>query len=176
MISAFRLSCDVVFDLLVDGIDARRVQVLVAATLNEAGASAGECIEMSVVFCDEERIADANRAYRSVDAPTDVLAFPIDGLSSRVGEGEPRVLGDLLICPSYVSRQIKDELTMQGESDLTLAVERCIVHGTLHLAGFDHERSEHDAKHMFELEQLVLDRVRIAGSHSQLGDESDEIS
>ena len=70
------------------------------------------------------------------------------------------IAGDLLVCPAYVARQVADGTTMQGDDSVLAAVERCIVHGVLHLAGFDHERSETDATEMFALEQLVLDRVR----------------
>lgn len=156
----FKLGCDVTFDVPVVGLDERGVQVLVAASLFEAGAEPGDVIEVSVAFVDEERIAEANEEHRDVDGPTDVLSFPIDDLHEQLGAGEPRVLGDLLVCPAYVERQVTDGLTMQGDTDLRTALERCVVHGTLHLAGFDHERSETDASEMFALEQLVLDRVR----------------
>lgn len=156
----FRLGCDVAFDVAVDGLDERAVQVLVAASLFEAGAESGDVIEVSVAFVHEARIAEANVEHRQVDGPTDVLSFPIDDLFEQLGEGEPRVLGDLLVCPAYVARQVADGTTMQGDDSVLAAVERCIVHGVLHLAGFDHERSETDATEMFALEQLVLDRVR----------------
>lgn len=155
----FQLGCDVTFDVPVDVLDARRVQVLVAASLFEAGAEAGDRIEVSVVFVDEARIADANVEHRDVAGPTDVLSFPIDDLHEQLGPGEPRVLGDLLVCPAYVARQVEEGLTMQGDPDLLAALERCVVHGVLHLAGFDHERGDLEAEEMFALEQLVLDRV-----------------
>jgi probable rRNA maturation factor len=156
----FQLACDVVFDVMVDGLDTRRVQVLVATTLFEAGVEPDDRIEMSVSMCDEQRIAEMNLEHREVDGPTDVLSFPIDGLHDRLGPDEPRALGDLLVCPVYVERQIADDTTMQGDATLVAALERCIVHGVLHLCDFDHERSDEDAEEMFALEQLVLDRVR----------------
>ena len=159
----FQLGCDVAFDVPVAGLDARRVQVLVAASLFEAGAESGDLIEVSVAFVDEVRITEANLEHRDVEGPTDVLSFPIDELHEDIGgPGVPRVLGDLLVCPAYVERQVADGLTMQADPDLVTALERCVVHGTLHLAGFDHERSHADATEMFSLEQLVLDRVQPA--------------
>ncbi len=160
----FKMVCDVAFDVPVDGLDERRVQVLVAASMFEAGAEPGDMIEVSVAFVDEQRIAEANAEHREVEGPTDVLSFPIDDLHTQLGAGEPRVLGDLLVCPEYVTQQVADGHTMQADPDLTSALERCIVHGTLHLCGFDHERSDQDAEEMFALEQLVLDRVRGAGA------------
>jgi probable rRNA maturation factor len=156
----FQLGCEVSFDVAVDVLDEHAVQVLVAAALFEAGAEGGEAIEVSVAFVDEPHIASVNAEHRDVTGPTDVLAFPIDAWDAPLGAGEPRVLGDLLVCPAYVERQLAEGLTMQDDPTLREALERCIVHGTLHLCGFDHERSDLDAQEMFGLEQLVLDRVR----------------
>lgn len=169
----FSIACEITWDDAAQDfarragleLDDLHVQRLVAAALFEAGAAAGEVLEVSVGVCDLERIAQVNAEHRGVAGPTDVLAFPIDGLDVELGPGEPRVVGDLLVCPAYVARQVAEGLTMQGEDDLHAAIERCVVHGTLHLAGFDHERGERDAEHMLALEQLVLDRVRGATPH-----------
>lgn len=155
----FQLSCDVAFDEPVEELDDRRVQVLVAAALFEAGVEPGDRIEISVTMCDEQRIRAANAEHRGIAEPTDVLSFPIDDLHEQLGADEPRVLGDLLVCPGYVEQQLADGTTMQGDTTLVAALERCIVHGVLHLCDFDHERSDADAEEMFALEQLVLDRV-----------------
>lgn len=160
----FRLGCDVAFDVPVPGLDERRVQVLVAATLFEAGAEPGDVIEVSVSFVDADRIRAANAEHRGVDAATDVLSFPIDDLHERLGEGEPRVLGDLLACPDHVARQLEEGSTMQDDATLAAALERCVVHGVLHLCGFDHERGDADAAEMLALEDQVLERVRSAGT------------
>ncbi len=156
----FQLGCEVTFDVPAAGLDERAVQVLVAASLFEAGTDGGEQIEVSVAFVDEARIAEVNAEHRDVEGPTDVLSFPIDPWDEPLAPGEPRVLGDLLVCPAYVQRQVAEGLTMQGDPTLREALERCVVHGTLHLCGFDHERGEAEETEMFALEQLVLDRVR----------------
>src|SRR5688500_131321 len=102
----FKLGCEVSFDVPVAALDERRVQLLVAASLFEAGAEAGDLIEVSVAFVDEARIAEANLEHREVAGPTDVLSFPIDDLHEDLGgPGIPRMLGDLLVCPPYVERQ-----------------------------------------------------------------------
>jgi rRNA maturation RNase YbeY len=158
----FRLACEVDAG---DGelpLPERDVQTLVAAALYEAGAPDGDEIELGVHFVDLERIADLNDEHREVDGPTDVLSFPIDGLVEDVPPGMPRQLGDVVICVPYVERQVEEGLTMQGDPTLAEAIERCIVHGVLHLAGFDHERGEAAATEMFALEQQILDRVRNA--------------
>jgi probable rRNA maturation factor len=141
-------------------IDEQRVRVLVAASLFEAGAGGGEQLEVGVTFCSPERIAGLNAEHRGVQGPTDVLSFPIDGLLEELPPGMPRAVGDVVVCPEYVRGQLAEGTTMQDDATLGAAVERCVVHGVLHLCGFDHERSEVHAAEMLGLEQLVLDRVR----------------
>jgi probable rRNA maturation factor len=158
--SGFRLACEVDYG---DGdapLAERLVITLVAATLYEAGAAMDEEIELGGSFVDAARIAELNEEHREVDGPTDVLSFPIDGLVEPIPVGMPRQLGDVVVCADYVRRQLAQGTTMQDDPTLEAALERCIVHGVLHLAGFDHELGEDAAREMFALEQLVLDRVR----------------
>jgi probable rRNA maturation factor len=88
----------------------------VAAALAAAGVEDGH---LGVEIVDAERIQQLNRDHRGKDAPTDVLAFPIDEAGPVAG---PRELGDVAICPEHCS-------------DVTEAA----VHGVLHLCGYDHE-------------------------------------
>jgi probable rRNA maturation factor len=104
----------------------------VAAALDAAGVADGH---LAVEIVDPERIQQLNREHRGKDAPTDVLAFPIDELGPVAG---PRELGDVAICPEHCS-------------DVTEAA----VHGTLHLCGFDHETDDG--------EMLVLQGSVLAG-------------
>ncbi|HET6997423.1 MAG TPA: rRNA maturation RNase YbeY [Solirubrobacterales bacterium] len=106
----------------------------VAATLSAAGVSDGH---LAVELVDADRIRDLNRAHRDKDAPTDVLAFPIDGVGPTSG---PRELGDVAICPEHCS-------------DVTEAA----VHGVLHLCGHDHETDEGE---MLALQGRVLVGLR----------------
>ena len=175
--TTFDLACDVEWDELailacggeIPPFPNRHVQTLVAVALYEAGAEQGERIEGSVSFVTSERIAELNMEHRGVDGPTDVLSFPSDGLVEEVfPPGSPRQIGDVVICPIYVVGQLERGETMaphgpgqeQGDATLDAALERCVVHGVLHLAGFDHELGDLAAKEMFELEQLILDKVR----------------
>jgi probable rRNA maturation factor len=106
----------------------------VAAALAAAGVSEGH---LGVELVEEERIRELNNLYRGVDAPTDVLAFPIDELDPVAG---PRELGDVAICPPHCS-------------DVTEAA----VHGVLHLCGYDHETDDGE---MLALQARVLAGVR----------------
>lgn len=105
-----------------------------AAALEAAGVEDGH---LAVEIVDAERIRELNDRYRGVDAPTDVLAFPIDELGPVAG---PRELGDVAICPEHCA-------------DLTEAA----VHGVLHLCGYDHEA---DAGEMLDLQARVLAGLR----------------
>jgi probable rRNA maturation factor len=106
----------------------------VAATLEAAGVADGH---LAVELVGAGRIRELNREHRGVDAPTDVLAFPIDGPGPAAG---PRELGDVAICPEHCS-------------DPTEAA----VHGVLHLCGHDHESDEGE---MLALQARVLSGLR----------------
>jgi probable rRNA maturation factor len=106
----------------------------VAAALAAAGVEEGH---LAVEIVEEGRIQELNREHRGKDAPTDVLAFPIDELAAVAG---PRELGDVVICPAHCS-------------DVTEAA----VHGALHLCGYDHET---DGGEMLALQGRVLAGLR----------------
>jgi probable rRNA maturation factor len=106
----------------------------VAAALEAAGVGEGH---LGVELVGEERIRELNREHRGKDAPTDVLAFPIDELEPVPG---PRELGDVAICPEHCS-------------DVTEAA----VHGVLHLCGYDHEN---DGGEMLDVQATVLAGLR----------------
>jgi probable rRNA maturation factor len=111
-----------------------QLRAAVAATLDAAGVPDGH---LAVELVDADRIQELNRDHRGKDAPTDVLAFPVDGSGPVAG---PRELGDVAICPEH-------------SSDVTEAA----VHGVLHLCGYDHETDEGE---MLELQARVLDSLR----------------
>ena len=106
----------------------------VAAALAAAGVDDGH---LALDFAGAERMRELNRAHRGVDAPTDVLAFPVDGAGPAAG---PRELGDVVICPEHTT-------------DLTEAA----VHGVLHLCGYDHETDEGE---MLEVQARVIAVLR----------------
>ena len=91
---------------------------------------------LAIELVDEQRIQELNREHRGKDTPTDVLSFPIDVDSGVAG---PRELGDVVICPEHTE-------------DLVEAV----VHGVLHLCGYDHET---DDGQMLALQDRVMDSI-----------------
>jgi probable rRNA maturation factor len=91
----------------------------VEAALEAAGVTDGH---LAVELVGADRIRELNREHRGKDAPTDVLAFPVDGAGPTAG---PRELGDVAICPGHCSDPVE-----------------AAVHGVLHLCGYDHETDE----------------------------------
>jgi probable rRNA maturation factor len=96
-----------------------RLRAPALAALAAAGVEDGH---LAVELVDEARIRALNREHRGRDTPTDVLSFPVDERGPADG---PRELGDVVICPEHTQ-------------DLAEAV----VHGVLHLCGYDHETDD----------------------------------
>jgi probable rRNA maturation factor len=95
---------------------------------------------LSIVFLTDEEMAGYNRRFRGVDAPTDVLSFPADAPPVEIPEEAP-YLGDLIIAFPYASAQATRERHALQDS-LSLLV----IHGTLHLLGYDHDTAERRAE------------------------------
>jgi probable rRNA maturation factor len=126
--------------------------------------------EVSLIFVDEEAIADLNGRFLGGDGPTDVLAFPIDDDQLPTGRHPdtggrgpgtatepsdvPLVLGDVVVCPTVAARQAPDHA---GTVDDELAL--LVVHGVLHLLNYDHAE-EREAASMQRRERELLDRFR----------------
>lgn len=104
--------------------------------------------DVTVRFVDPEEGQALNLAYRGKDYATNVLSFPY--------EFEPRVQGDLVICPQVVAREAEE----QGKA-LADHYAHLIVHGMLHLQGHDHEE-EAEAEAMEALETRLLAQLGIA--------------
>jgi probable rRNA maturation factor len=85
-------------------------------------------IEVSVLFCGDRAMRALNRRYRGMDAPTDVLAFPAE---------TGGLLGDIVISIPYASRQAR----RRGEPPAR-EIDRLLLHGFLHLSGYDHETDD----------------------------------
>ena len=103
--------------------------------------------EVSVLFCGDRLMAGLNRRWRGKDRSTDVLAFPAEA----VAEG---FLGDIVISLPYATRQAR----RRGESRAR-EVDRLLLHGYLHLLGYDHET---DRGEMEALEERLRKRFGIA--------------
>ncbi len=108
--------------------------------------------ELSVVLCSDPHIRGLNRTHRAIDRPTDVLSFAMqegDGLLE-----DDHVLGDLVISIDTARRQAH---TLGHTLEHELRV--LLVHGLLHLLGYDHETSVEDAEEMRAAERKLLARL-----------------
>ncbi|MEW6182892.1 MAG: rRNA maturation RNase YbeY [Bacillota bacterium] len=120
-----------------------------ALTLNAAPKEA----ELGVTFLDDAEVHELNRKYRGMDQPTDVLSF-------SMGEEEPQedgttvlLLGDVVISIETASRQAAD-----SGRDLAMEVAQLVIHGTLHILGYDHQTDEEEAL-MRAREEEMLSRI-----------------
>lgn len=106
--------------------------------------------EVSIAIVDTDEIARLNQNYRKKAGSTDVLSFPNDQPDMVVDDEEPIVLGDIVIAPE-VAKTNAAELGHSIEEELNLL----LVHGVLHLMGYDHEEDE-DAAVMQTRERVIL--------------------
>ncbi len=114
--------------------------------------------ELSLLFTDDQQMAALNRQYRGREGSTDVLSFSMmetpEGESAE-GLFEPVMLGDVVISVDTARRDAK-ELHESFEE----RVDRLLIHGILHLLGFDHETSGVDGERMMEEEARLLALIR----------------
>lgn len=101
--------------------------------------------ELTLVFLDKKPAQKINFEFRGKDYATDVLSF--DSM-------DPGSFGELVLCPDVLKRQAKEHrLTYQQELGYML------LHGVLHLLGYDHETNEKDAQEMFGLQDAIFEKL-----------------
>lgn len=122
-------------------------------------AAQGRKLEISVVLADDALVRTLNRTYRDKDKPTNVLSFPLldadeENFPEIPDEDERLGLGDLVLSLETLERESLEQKKIFREHFLHL-----VVHGTLHLLGYDHERGEKDAQLMEDTEIWILGRL-----------------
>ncbi len=146
-------------------VDAMGLVRLAKAVLAAQGVKADS--ELSMLFVDEEAMAELNKRFLGKDGPTDVLAFPIDdddvvegGRSpDSLGPGNgvdpdadpPNLLGDVVVCPAVAARNAPEHAGTYDDE-----MELLVVHGILHVLGMDHVDTE-EAEAMEQRERELLD-------------------
>ena len=146
-------------------IDLERWVALANGALTDEGVRG--LAEVSLIFLDEATIAALNHQFMGQEGPTDVLSFPIDNEpepTGRVpdaggsGPGEPpmpeipQLVGDIVICPAVAARNaVEHECSLDDELALL------VVHGVLHLLGWDHAEDD-EAERMEARERQLLGR------------------
>jgi probable rRNA maturation factor len=120
-------------------------------TISQVGTGATREIEISVRIVDEDEGRSLNNRYRGKDSATNVLSFPmVDPGCAAPPAGQPLALGDIVICGPVVAREAHE----QGRDDAEHWAHM-LVHGALHLCGYDHETDE-QALEMETLEIRIL--------------------
>ena len=130
----------------------------IRAAIAAAGTTRTGPAEVSVRIVDAAEIQALNASYRRQDRPTNVLSFPAEG-AVQPGD-EPLLLGDVVVCAPVVRAEAEE----QGKS-LANHWAHMLVHGTLHLLGYDHE-ADSDAARMEGLEATILEAHGIANPYA----------
>jgi len=131
--------------------DKDEVRDWIEAAADASGRARDSALEVVVRIVDEQESRDLNKRFRRKDRPTNVLAFAADPADLESLPPTSRVpLGDLAICGPLVEREARE----QGK---TAAAHwgHLLVHGTLHLLGYDH-RTEAEAGEMERLETRIM--------------------
>ena len=118
-----------------------------------AKAVYGDAATVTMRFVDDDESQHLNDTYRGKNKPTNVLSFPY--------ETEPVVIGDLVICRPVVAREAEEQGKM-----LEAHYAHLVVHGVLHLQGYDHETGEADAEKMEDKEREILASLGFADPYN----------
>lgn len=127
--------------------------IAIAAIWDELASGTQPESELSLVFTDDAAIKELNNDWRDKDKPTNVLSFP--AFPIKPGQAPGPMLGDIVIARETVVREAEDE-----EKSFDHHLTHLIVHGFLHLLGYDHETDD-EAEEMEQLERKILARLAI---------------
>ncbi len=134
---------------------ARAATAALGAPTPKGGTKVSGAVEISIVLANNKTVQDLNLRFRGMDKPTNVLSFPALGDEPRP-IGMPRTLGDVVIA----FETTKAEAQRDGKT-LADHLTHLVVHGVLHLRGYDHERDT-DAEKMEALETKILKTLGVA--------------
>lgn len=150
---------------------ARAAETALSLTPHAGLAEGDFAAEISVRFSDDAEVRQLNGAYRQKDKPTNVLSFPmvqpdlLDALAN--GDDGEALLGDIILAAETVfAEAAAKNVTVEAHAT------HLIVHGTLHLLGYDHG-TEDEAEHMEAIERDALARLGIADPYGLSPEERD---
>ena len=128
-------------------VDERRLSALAAHVLGAEGVEEGA--ELSVLLVTSDHMQRLNARFAGNDYATDVLSFPLMEGEEDEDEG-PLVLGDVVICPPVAAAN-----AAKLDHGLEQEIAVLLVHGTLHLLGYDHQGDEDKAKMDARLQEIL---------------------
>ncbi len=109
--------------------------------------------KLCVLLVNDSRIREFNKVYRGIDRTTDILSFSMkEGLSIGV---DSAMLGDIVISLPAAKRQ-----SFKCKKDIYSVLTELLIHGILHLLGYDHETSTYQAKKMKKKEKEIFERIK----------------
>ncbi len=124
-------------------IDERRLTTLAQHVLTSEGL--GGDVELSLLFVTHDHIKQLNARFANENHATDVLAFPM-----MEDDEDETLLGDVVVCP-----QIAQQNAQRFGHSLSRELDTLVVHGTLHLLGYDHQNDDERARMDGRLEQVL---------------------
>ena len=132
-----------------------------AAAAAVAPELASEALLVSLVFADDDEVQALNKQWRARDKPTNVLSFPMlsreEVLHAAADPGHAGMLGDMILAHGVCRREADDKgVTVEAHAT------HLIVHGLLHLAGYDHETGQAEASQMEAMETKALAMLGLA--------------
>jgi len=127
----------------------RKIRQTAQAALNVLGCPDSE---LSILIVDDQRISALNQEYLQREGPTNVIAFPMQ--EGPFAEITPDLLGDVVISVDTTRREALD-----SGLDFQTRFTQLLVHGILHLLGYDHEKTEKDARKMEAKSEELLHRL-----------------
>ena len=138
------------------GLARRAVRAAVTAS-RHAQLGGGEA-EVSVKFTSDEEVRALNAVWRGKDRATNVLSFP---MAEESGLAEAAMLGDIVLAHGVCAAEAGD-----GAIAVEDHAAHLVVHGTLHLLGYDHETSDADAEEMEAVERRALAAIGVADPYA----------
>ncbi len=111
-------------------------------------------VQVSIVLIDDAEMQQYNEQYRAKKGPTNVLSFPVATTDHQFGIPDNEI-GDILISVDTAAREAK-----QQKTSLHHRLAELVIHGLLHLIGYDHERSEQEALDMWDKEKEIFKQLK----------------
>jgi probable rRNA maturation factor len=112
---------------------------------------------INIIFIDDKSMRDMNREYRDIDRTTDVLSFSY--LEDSIGKelaGSQNIIGEVYISPSTARKNSRQQ---EGSWNFGLEIILLIIHGILHIFGYDHERDEEKAE-MYNIQDSLIHDIK----------------
>jgi probable rRNA maturation factor len=135
-------------DLTNSNADTNRIKSLADFSLRSLGIHPES--ELSISLVDMEEMSSLHMRWLDESGPTDVLSFPMDELKPNSSSDGPGILGDIVLCPEYAKKQ-----AVEIGHSLQAELEVLLVHGVLHLLGFDHRENDEKTM-MFSRQDEIL--------------------